>query len=46
MNNDGYLSVDEVEKILKKQGIIPTYQELHFVLKSIDMDKNGKINFN
>lgn len=46
LNNDGYLSVDEVEKILKKQGIIPTYQELHFVLKSMDMDKNGKISFN
>lgn len=45
-NNDGYLSVDEIERTLKKQGIKPTYNELHYVLKSIDMDKNGKINFN
>ncbi len=45
-NHDGYLSVDEIEKTLKKQGIKPTYNELHYVLKSIDMDKNGKINFN
>jgi len=45
-NNDGYLSVDEVERILKKQGINPSHQELHATLKSIDMDKNGKINFN
>ncbi len=45
-NNDGYLSVDEFERTLKKQVIKPTYNELHYVLKSIDMDKNGKINFN
>lgn len=45
-NNDGYLSVDEIENILKKQGIKTTHQELHSTLKSIDMDKNGKINFN
>lgn len=25
-NNDGFLSVDEIEKTLKKQGIKPTYQ--------------------
>ena len=46
INNDGYLSVDEVEKILKKQGIKPSSQELHATMKSIDMDKNGKISFN
>ena len=45
-NNDGYLSVDEIEKVLNKQGIKPSYQELHSTLKSMDMDKNGKINFN
>ena len=45
-NNDGYLSVDEFEKVLLKQGIKPSNKELHAVLKSIDMDKNGKINFN
>ena len=45
-NNDGYLTVDEYEKILHKQGLTPTHQELHAVLKSIDMDKNGKISFN
>ena len=46
INNDGYLSVDEVDKILKKQGIKPSSQELHATMKSIDMDKNGKISFN
>ncbi|MCU0824233.1 MAG: EF-hand domain-containing protein [Leptospira sp.] len=45
-NNDGCLTVDEIEKALKKQGVIINSKELHAVLKSVDMDKNGKINFN
>jgi Ca2+-binding EF-hand superfamily protein len=31
---------------LKSQGIELTYNELHKILKVMDMDKNGKINFN
>jgi Ca2+-binding EF-hand superfamily protein len=45
-DNDGYLSVKEIEETLHEQGINPSYNELHYILKSMDMDKNGKINYN
>lgn len=45
-NNDGYLSVTEIQNILKDDGTNTTYAELHSVLKSMDLDKNGKINYN
>jgi calcium-dependent protein kinase len=44
--NNGFLSVNEIEAALKAQGIQLTYNELHRVLKVMDMDKNGKIDFN
>lgn len=38
--------MSEIETALKAQGIHLSYNELHRILKVMDMDKNGKINFN
>ncbi len=46
VNNDGVLTVDEFEKALNRQGTYVSSSELHQILKKVDMDKNGKINFN
>lgn len=46
VNNDGVLTVDEFEKALNRQGTYVSSSELRQILKKVDMDKNGKINFN
>lgn len=44
--NNGFLSVSEMESALEEQGVKVSREELHRVLKAVDMDKNGKISFN
>ncbi|XP_052761720.1 neo-calmodulin-like [Mya arenaria] len=44
-DGDGTISTEEMGKALKTLGVPLTYQELRMAAKSIDKDKNGKIDF-
>ena len=45
-NHDGFISVTQMEKALENEGQKFDSKELHKIMKSMDLDKNGKINYN
>uniref|UniRef100_A0A7E4V9F7 Calmodulin n=1 Tax=Panagrellus redivivus TaxID=6233 RepID=A0A7E4V9F7_PANRE len=44
-NNDGYITVDELERAMNKCGVYPTKLELRVLMSQGDLDKNGVITF-
>lgn len=46
VNSDGYLTIDEMSKIIERQHENTTYAELISIMGQIDTDRNGKISYN
>ncbi|XP_072991807.1 calmodulin-1-like [Typha latifolia] len=44
-NGDGYISLEELNTVLQSLGQNPTNEELHDMIKEVDMDGNGTIDF-
>uniref|UniRef100_A0A914CT85 EF-hand domain-containing protein n=2 Tax=Acrobeloides nanus TaxID=290746 RepID=A0A914CT85_9BILA len=44
-NNDGYITVDELERAMNKCGVFPTKLEIRTIMAQGDLDKNGVITF-
>ncbi|XP_072971799.1 calmodulin-1-like [Typha angustifolia] len=44
-NGDGYISLEELNTVLQSLGQNPTNEELHDMIKEVDVDGNGTIDF-
>lgn len=44
-NGDGYISPDELRSVLQKHGKNITQHETETLLRSVDMDHDGKLNY-
>ncbi|KAE9549441.1 hypothetical protein FO519_007354 [Halicephalobus sp. NKZ332] len=44
-NNDGYITVEELERAMNKCGVYPSKLELRVIMSQGDLDKNGVITF-
>lgn len=45
MNHDGFISIEELKEALDAEKANLELQELKTLMESIDIDKNGKINY-
>eukprot|EP01126_Amoeba_proteus_P066773 TRINITY_DN9729_c0_g1_i2.p1 TRINITY_DN9729_c0_g1~~TRINITY_DN9729_c0_g1_i2.p1 ORF type:complete len:152 (-),score=46.39 TRINITY_DN9729_c0_g1_i2:81-536(-) len=45
-DGNGNITVDELETVLRSFGQTPTPDELHNMMKEVDIDGNGEIDFN
>eukprot|EP01108_Squamamoeba_japonica_P005793 TRINITY_DN4689_c0_g1_i2.p1 TRINITY_DN4689_c0_g1~~TRINITY_DN4689_c0_g1_i2.p1 ORF type:complete len:143 (+),score=43.28 TRINITY_DN4689_c0_g1_i2:60-488(+) len=44
-NGDGFISVEELKNAMKKMGQDMTQEQLEAMIKSVDKDNDGKVNY-
>lgn len=45
-NRDGYLTIEELSKYLKRSSNKPEYEDINEIIRHMDVDCNGKLVYN
>ncbi len=45
LNHEGFISLEELQKAFEKSGIEVNSNDVNNIIKQIDLDKNGRVNY-